>query len=127
MHRAGFGLLALVALWVSALWQPACSSCDREGRRFACGVSTCTGAQHCCNDVCEDAVCPEPYDTNDIECDSADDCGEGQVCCSGANIGQNTTYASCRDACADNEVQLCRQDCECLDGTKCRGGGCVRM
>jgi hypothetical protein len=111
------------------------AACTRAALSFACGTATCTAAAPiCCNDhatcVADATQCPKPDGSiiprATIECDDADDCGDGKVCCSSFNKGNNFTDYFCRADCGQIAYggQVCKQSCECLGGKACTDKRC---
>jgi hypothetical protein len=95
------------------------------------GASTCPALSHpqqnvdtesycCVSDV--SAVCVHNYNLGACEsgvpiyCDDASDCDPGLHCCN----SQGRTLFACQSSCGDR-MQLCRQDAECPNGTRCTG------
>jgi hypothetical protein len=63
---------------------------------------------------------PSPHGVNELKCDDAADCPEGEVCCAFYDKGLSRSRAACAPpGCS----AVCFQDCDCPVGTRCRAAG----
>ncbi len=111
------------------------SGADSGTTGITCGTSSCGLADTCCaiynnssgnyRYECRagQVTCPEP--STQIECDSAEDCGAGKVCCGDkASVGNYYNDITCKSSCSGNgDVRFCNPAspaASCPAGKACR-------
>jgi hypothetical protein len=111
------------------------ASTDSGTTGITCGTGACALADTCCALYTASSgtyryecragrvTCPEP--STQIECDSAEDCGSGKVCCGDkATIGNYYNDVTCRTSCTNNgDVRFCNPAspaASCPAGKACR-------
>ncbi|MBK6694365.1 MAG: hypothetical protein IPG50_19485 [Myxococcales bacterium] len=99
--------------------------------KLSCGSSTCdTATQECCVDLTGASAKPACVNKGScanvaLQCDEADDCGSGEVCCFSAS-GVTPTGSLCQSGpCGLGDFsQSCRGDGECAGSGSCGSGSC---
>lgn len=111
------------------------STCPKSDLAVGCGASTSctTGAEICCAKgssytcvhLAIDCTADKDVPTSRLECDDANDCAAGEVCCSHYAASSDFLTQSCvpSGSCSGTDFQVCTQDCEC-PSLKCVSGQC---
>ncbi|MFO0670793.1 MAG: hypothetical protein U0235_14370 [Polyangiaceae bacterium] len=111
------------------------SSCPKSDLSVGCGATTTctTGAEICCAKaslytcvhLAIDCTAEKDVPTSRLECDDANDCAAGEVCCSHYAASSDFLTQSCvpSGSCSGTDFQVCTQDCEC-PSLKCVSGQC---